>query len=551
MALAKLWTLKGFKILVVDDFPGMRSMLRSMLTGFGADEISEAKNGDEAVRLLQGTRFDIVLCDYNLGEGKDGQQVLEEAKEKDLLPHSSVFIMTTAENTAEMVMGAVEYKPDEYLSKPFTKQVLQARLQKLLERKSSLKDISNAMQRRDFGLAIELCDKQLATAPKNRVELLKLRGELALKKKDYVAAHASYDAVIKERDLPWAKLGKAQAFFEMQQYEDAKNILEAIIKANPNYVFAYDLLAEVYTALGDSKKSQELLEFAASKSPKAVLRQKSLAKVAFSNEDFDVSGEAYKRAIRVGRYSCYKSPDDYAGLARVHMKKDTKVEAIKALSQMKKEFRSSSPTMRIQSTVHEINLYDELDKPDESKKSLQSVMEIFNKDPAALNTETAMELAKSCYKHGMNDDGNELLKHVVRNHHDNAEILGTVKQLIDQHNTEGNSDDLIASTRDEVVALNNQGVELATQGKLRESISLFVKAASGMPENQTITLNTAQSLIMFMQKNGPFREFMDQAQSYLARAQSLGCNSDKYLKLLTAFQGLTNNAKKPAAGARK
>lgn len=551
MALTKLWTLKGYKILIVDDFPGMRSMLRSMLTGFGADEISEAKNGEEAVRLLQSIRFDIVLCDYNLGDGKDGQQVLEEAKERDLLPHSSIFIMTTAENTAEMVMGAVEYKPDEYLSKPFTKQVLQARLQKLLDRKLSLRDISNAMQKRDFGLAIELCDKQLANKAKNRIELLKLRGELALKKKDYDAALASYDAVLKERDLPWAKLGKAQVFFDMEKYEDATAILEDIIKANPNYVFAYDLLAKVFEALGDSKKSQELLEFATNKSPKAVLRQKSLAKVAFSNEDFDVSGEAYKRAIRIGKYSCYKSPDDYAGLARVHMKKDTKVEAIKTLSQMKKEFRSSSPAMRIQSTVHEINLYDELDKPEDSKKSLQSVMDIFSKDPAALNTDTAMELAKACYKHGMTEDGNELLKHVVRNHHDNAEILANVKQLLDQHNSDGNSDELIANTRDEVVALNNQGVELATQGKLRDSISLFVKASSGMPENQTITLNTAQSLIMFMQKNGPFREFMDQAQSYLARAQSLGCNSDKYLKLLTAFQALTNNSKKPAQGARK
>jgi hypothetical protein len=71
-----------------------------------------------------------------------------------------------------------------------------------------------------------------------------------------------------------------------------------------------------------------------------------------------------------------------------------------------------------------------------------------------------------------------------------------------------------------------------------------------MPENQTITLNTAQSLIMFMQKNGPFREFMEQAQSYLARAQTLGCSSDKYNKLLAAFQGLTNKSgKKPSPSA--
>jgi len=106
--------------------------------------------------------FDIVLCDYNLGEGKDGQQVLEEAKEDSLLPYSSIFIMTTAENSMEMVMGAAEYQPDDYLSKPFTKQVLQTRLKRLLA-------------------ALSLCEKQLALQPGNRFELLKLKGELSIK----------------------------------------------------------------------------------------------------------------------------------------------------------------------------------------------------------------------------------------------------------------------------------------------------------------------------------------------------------------------------------
>jgi tetratricopeptide (TPR) repeat protein len=462
--------------------------------------------------------------------------------------------MTTAENTAEMVMGAVEYKPDEYLSKPFTKQVLQSRLQKLLGRKSSLRDISNAMQKHDFALAIKLCDEQLSGGAKNKIELLKLKGELALRKCDFDIAMQSYDAVLNERDLPWARLGKAQVFYDMGKFEDAKNILEEMVKTNPNYVFAHDLLAKVFNQLGENKKSQELLELAASKSPKAVLRQKALAEVAFHNEDYDVSGEAYKRAVRIGKYSCYKSPDDYAGLARVHMKKDTKVEAIKTLSLMKKEFRSSNPNMRLQSAVHEINLYDELDKPEDSKKSLESVMGIFNENPAAFATETAMELAKSCYKHGLAENGDELLKHVVRNHHDNPDILNKVKQLLDEYNNDTNSDELISNTRDEVVSLNNQGVELATQGKLRDSISLFVKASNGMPENQTITLNTAQSLIMFMQKNGPFREFMEQTQYYLARAQALGCSNDKYNKLLNAFQMLSSDNKKPTtptSSARK
>lgn len=145
----KLWSLKNKSILIVDDFPGMRSMLKTMLLSYSATDVIECGNGVEAIEKMAERTFDIVLCDYNLGEGKDGQQILEEAKERDLIPYSTVYIMTTAENTSEMVMGAVEYQPDDYLSKPFTKQVLIARLKTLVEKKSFLKPIANAMKHKD------------------------------------------------------------------------------------------------------------------------------------------------------------------------------------------------------------------------------------------------------------------------------------------------------------------------------------------------------------------------------------------------------------------
>ena len=134
----KLWSLKDTRILVVDDFPAMRSMMRAMLMAFGANNIKEARTGEEALDFLAEETKDLVLCDYNLGEGKDGQQVLEEAKERELLPYSSIFILTTAENTSDMVMGAVEFQPDEYLIKPFTKVVLQMRIRKMQEMATSL-----------------------------------------------------------------------------------------------------------------------------------------------------------------------------------------------------------------------------------------------------------------------------------------------------------------------------------------------------------------------------------------------------------------------------
>ena len=86
-----LWTLTDKTILIVDDFAEMRSLMRSMVAAFGARHIEVAANGEDAVAALESRRFDIILCDYNLGDGKDGQQVLEEAHHRNLLPCSTTF----------------------------------------------------------------------------------------------------------------------------------------------------------------------------------------------------------------------------------------------------------------------------------------------------------------------------------------------------------------------------------------------------------------------------------------------------------------------------
>ncbi len=542
----KLWSLQGKAILVVDDFPGMRSMMRGMLSAYGADDITDTANGEEAIKCMRDKSFDIVLCDYNLGEGQDGQQVLEEAKEDDLLPYSSIFIMTTAENSMEMVMGAAEYQPDDYLSKPFTKQVLQTRLKRLLARKSSLRKIASAMQRKDYSHALSLCEKQLALQPGNRFELLKLKGELSIKAQRYDAAAAAFAEVMAERELPWAKLGYGETLYHRERYEEAKTTFKELIRSHPNYVFAHDWLARVYEKLDQLDMAQEVLTEATEKSPKAVLRQRALAEISRQNEDLDTAEEAYRRVMRLGKNSCYKSPADYASLSRVYLQKGNNVEAVKTLASMKKEFRRGKSANRLHALILEITLYREMAREDEARKGIAEAMKLFRDNPAGLTTPLAMELANACYGLGLKEEGDEIVRHIVRNNHENQDILDGVQAMMEGCGIGDAAADLIAATRDEVIALNNRGVELATNGALQDSIKLFAQAAEGMPENLVINLNAAQSLIMFMQRYGAVPEFLEQTQGYLLRAQALGKPSQKQDKLQTAYRKLVTSLAKGA-----
>lgn len=68
------------KVLVVDDFQSMRTILRDIVRAMGIQQVDTASNGREALAKLHATRYDVVLCDFNLGPGLNGQQVLDEGR---------------------------------------------------------------------------------------------------------------------------------------------------------------------------------------------------------------------------------------------------------------------------------------------------------------------------------------------------------------------------------------------------------------------------------------------------------------------------------------
>ncbi|MBS1148225.1 MAG: hypothetical protein H6R08_2401, partial [Proteobacteria bacterium] len=67
----------SLRALVVDDYPGMRNALRLTLSNFGVVKVQLAANASEALFHVKNKEFDFILCDYNLGDGRDGQQLLE------------------------------------------------------------------------------------------------------------------------------------------------------------------------------------------------------------------------------------------------------------------------------------------------------------------------------------------------------------------------------------------------------------------------------------------------------------------------------------------
>ncbi len=537
-----IWSLKGKKVLIIDDFQEMRVMLRTMIEPLAPEMIKLAKDGEEAIEKLEENKFDVVFCDYNLGKGKDGQQVLEEAKHRELLGYSSIYMMATAENTSEMVMGAIDYLPDDYISKPFNRTVIHARLKKLLEKKENLNDISQAISEKNYKKAIGYCNKLLESKPPNRLDLLKTKGELLINLGEYDKAADMYEDIIEERDIPWAYMSLGKVRYLQDDFEEALEVFEGLIKDNASNVSAYDWLAKTYEAMNEFDKAQEMLNIGVTKSPKSLLRQRNLAHVAYKNEDLETAQSAYEHAIDVGQHSCYKQPDDYNGLAKTLIDSGKPDDALNVVEKISKDFKNDSNAEMV-AAITEGMVHTSKGDTETASQRLEAALELFNQNPQGLSTDIALELTDLCLSTGKEEQADEITKNLIRNNHDDQALIERTQKIYSDAGKSDAGSELIKNTTSEIVEINNKGAHLLKEGKLEESIELFMKAARGMPDNVVVNLNAAYSLMMQMQKTGKIKKYSSRVENFLERVHKLDPTNKKYHEMVEMLQKVSVKTK--------
>ena len=123
---------KSMKILVVDDFPTMRRIVRNLLKELGYANVDEAEDGQAGLSRLQGGGFDFVISDWNM-PNMDGLEMLKRIRADASLSHLPV-LMVTAESKKENIIAAAQAGASGYVVKPFTAATLDEKLSKILEK---------------------------------------------------------------------------------------------------------------------------------------------------------------------------------------------------------------------------------------------------------------------------------------------------------------------------------------------------------------------------------------------------------------------------------
>ena len=148
--------LNGLKILVVEDDPTVRLLVRKSLENKGGI-ISEAATAREAEGKALNNDLDIIILDLNLPDGT-GYEVCQHIREAHI---ATPVLVLSAEQETNMKVKVLNVGADDYITKPFSIEELQARIEAILRRSYAANNEHNETELECGSLKVDVLKRQM------------------------------------------------------------------------------------------------------------------------------------------------------------------------------------------------------------------------------------------------------------------------------------------------------------------------------------------------------------------------------------------------------
>jgi len=499
---------KTQRVLVIDDSSAMRQMLQLTVQSLGVQSIDLAESVFDVLQRIEkgGRKYDIILCDYILGDGRDGQHLLEELKARKLLPYSTVFIMVTAERAYEKVVNAVELAPDDYLLKPFTGQVLMDRITDQVRKKAVLHDLYDHLDAARYGDAVAEAGRLLAGATRYRMEVLRVEADALILLERLDEAEAIFRSILADRSIPWALFGLARIEYKRHKLGAAESILERLLAEAPRYTAACDLLADVKHDLEKHDSAQSVLEHGIRMSPRNLRRHRRLGIAALLNDDLETANASLTAAVEYGQHSALVEPTDFSNLARCAVAMGDTARALKVIDSGVRRLPEDRRMRAANLFVKGIASSNESEAR-QAVKAAVDLMEQIRKEGGSHERDLALVGMESCLKVGMIDKASALANSLLDDQRAatgevHATTATAVSRAFHAAGVKEAAEAIFERTRKEMAAVNNEAVLLAQQGRLREAMTLFIRAAAGKMASVVAMLNAIQAILAVFEQDG-------------------------------------------------
>jgi tetratricopeptide (TPR) repeat protein len=441
----------------------------------------------------------LVLCEYDLGVGQDGQQLLEDVRHHKLTPLSTIFIMVTAERAYAKVVSAAELAPSDYLLKPFTADMLLERVLKAIEKRKAFIEVYNLMEQGFVRESIDACLEGEKNYPKYAVDFMRLRAELHVTLGEASEAEQLYVQLFEMKAVAWARLGLAKTLFMQGRYQEAESILTNLVAENNKYMDAYDWLSKTHEAIGELPQAKSVLDTAVTISPHAVRRLRKLGSLALETGDIETAESVLKKVVSKAKYSEFRDPEDHVNLVNALVKKGDHNQAKSVIRDLEKSMtgvkkteacRAISAAMIHASTGDTAKLTEELE-----------AAVLANREDIGLSNNLKLGLAKSCLENNKEDAASEVIMEVMRNA-PNQNMVSKAMGIFEVAGKGHLGKELAQRSQKEVKDLVALGVQKAKEGDFRGSVDLMSSAAKKSPDNPQVVLNAALAALKCIENLG-------------------------------------------------
>ena len=506
---------QSLSYLLIEDSQTMRVWLRNTIVNAGGSKIDVSDSYHDALyRIRTRGNYDVVLCDYILSDTRDGQQLLEEVRRQKLLPRSTIWIMITGERKYEQVFSAVELAPDDYLIKPISPEMLHERLGRAWDQRQVMKGATDLFDAGQFEQALTLCRSESLHHPRHVAGFQRIAGDCMMQMEHYQEAYDHFESILEVRPrLPWAKLGKAKAFFHLDRYDETAAIIEELIHDNPDYLHAHDLLAKVHERKGDLEATKALLKLVLQKNPKSLTRQREIARIAIATDDLQTAVDAYGLMHLHGRGSSFVRPGDFCSYAAMLIRSGSKgaLDRLDGLAGNLADFHKNDPAYNLSSkTVSYATAVTRGDQQAAAKtyKDMMRTLEAAKANDLEVDREQSMFMLEAAVTMGDEQTACNMAKALYDDHIGNQSIEDRIKQMMASGGWTEQATQIAAGATENLRQMNVAAADMAKHGRLLDAVEEFSRLAEAN-KNVAVHLNAATCIVKCFEEAAAGKLAMD------------------------------------------